>query len=81
VGNPHRQAGTQREYAIRETHEETGITVEVTGILGIYSDPGHIVTYTDGEVRQEYEIILPCRPVIEWPAANDEASEVGWLHR
>jgi ADP-ribose pyrophosphatase YjhB (NUDIX family) len=26
--------------AIRETLEETGVTVEVTGLLGAYSDPG-----------------------------------------
>jgi len=37
---------TVAECAIRETREETGVTVEVTGILGIYSDPGHIVAYS-----------------------------------
>jgi 8-oxo-dGTP pyrophosphatase MutT (NUDIX family) len=70
---------TVAQCAIRETREETGVTVEVTGILGIYSDPGHIVAYTDGEVRQEYEVILLGRPVSGQPAANEEASEVGWF--
>ena len=70
---------TVAQCAIRETREETGVTVEVTGILGIYSDPGHIVAYTDGEVRQEYEVILLGRPVSGQPAANDEASDVGWF--
>jgi 8-oxo-dGTP pyrophosphatase MutT (NUDIX family) len=70
---------TVAQCAIRETAEETGITVEVTGILGIYSDPGHIVAYTDGEVRQEYEVILLGRPVSGRPEANDEASDVGWF--
>jgi 8-oxo-dGTP pyrophosphatase MutT (NUDIX family) len=70
---------TVSECAVRETKEETGVTVEVTGLLGIYSDPGHIVAYTDGEVRQEYEVILLGRPVSGQPAANDEASEVGWF--
>jgi 8-oxo-dGTP pyrophosphatase MutT (NUDIX family) len=66
--------------AIRETAEETGITVEITGILGIYSDPGHIVYYeSDGETRQEYEVILLGRPVSGQPEANDEASDVGWF--
>jgi 8-oxo-dGTP pyrophosphatase MutT (NUDIX family) len=65
--------------AVRETLEETGVTVEVTGILGIYSDPGHIVAYTDGEVRQEYEVILLGRPVSGLPTVNEEASEVGWF--
>lgn len=27
-------------------------------LLGVYSDPGHIVEYGDGEVRQEYELIF-----------------------
>jgi 8-oxo-dGTP pyrophosphatase MutT (NUDIX family) len=65
--------------AIRETREETGVLVEVTGILGIFSDPGHIVQYGDGEIRQEYEVILLARPVSGEPASNYEASEVAWV--
>lgn len=35
--------------------EETGVTVEITGLPCIYSDPGHLVCYrSDGETRQEY---------------------------
>jgi 8-oxo-dGTP pyrophosphatase MutT (NUDIX family) len=70
---------TVAQCAIRETREETGVTVEVTGLLGIYSDPGHIVAYSDGEVRQEYEVILTGQPVSGEPAANDEASAAGWF--
>lgn len=70
---------TVTECAIRETEEETGVRVEVTGLLGIYSDPAHIVAYTDGEVRQEYEVTLLGRPVAGQPAANEEASDVAWI--
>lgn len=71
---------TVAQCAIRETAEETGVTVEVTGLLGVYSDPGHIVYYeSDGETRQEYEVILLGRPVSGSPAENDEASDVGWF--
>src|SRR5436305_1647847 len=56
--------------AVRETLEETGVEVEVTGLLGIYSDPGYIVAYDDhadpsryGEIRQEFEITLIGRPI------------------
>jgi 8-oxo-dGTP pyrophosphatase MutT (NUDIX family) len=71
---------TVTQCAVRETLEETGVAVEVTGLLGIYSDPGHVVLYTsDGEARQEYEIILLGRPLSGAPAANDEASAVGWF--
>jgi 8-oxo-dGTP pyrophosphatase MutT (NUDIX family) len=61
---------TPSQCAIRETREETGVLTEITGILGIYSDPGHIVAYTDGEIRQEYEVILLGRPVSGTPAAK-----------
>ncbi|MGW0195876.1 NUDIX domain-containing protein, partial [Nonomuraea sp. NPDC003201] len=45
--------------AIRETREETGITCEITGIVGTYSDPKHVILYTsNGEVRQEFSIVL-----------------------
>jgi 8-oxo-dGTP pyrophosphatase MutT (NUDIX family) len=70
---------TPSQCAIRETREETGVLTEITGILGVYSDPGHIVAYTDGEIRQEWELILLGRPVSGSPAVNDEASEVRWV--
>jgi 8-oxo-dGTP pyrophosphatase MutT (NUDIX family)/ASC-1-like (ASCH) protein len=67
---------TPTQCAIRETKAETGVDVQ---IVGIYSHPAHIVAYTDGEVRQEYEATLLARPVGGTPAANDEASEVRWI--
>ena len=71
---------TPTQCAIRETAEETGVTTEITGLLGIYSDPGHVVYYdSDGETRQEFEIIFTGRPVSGAPAVNDEASDVGWF--
>jgi 8-oxo-dGTP pyrophosphatase MutT (NUDIX family) len=70
---------TVAQCAIRETAEETGVTVEVTGLLGIYCDPRHIVAYTDGEIRQEYEVILTGRPVSGDPASTDEASAADWF--
>ncbi len=70
---------TPSQCAIRETLEETGVLTDITGILGVYSDPGHVVAYSDGEIRQEWELILLGRPVSGTPAANDEASDVGWF--
>ena len=32
--------------AIRETKEESGIDCEITGLVGIYTDPKHIILYT-----------------------------------
>jgi ADP-ribose pyrophosphatase YjhB (NUDIX family) len=37
---------TVSECADRETREETGVIVRVARLLGIFSDPGHIVPIT-----------------------------------
>jgi hypothetical protein len=34
----------------------TGLDIEITDLLGIYTDPAHVIAYTDGEVRQEFNI-------------------------
>lgn len=70
---------TPAQCAVRECREETGIDAEVTGILGVYSDPAHIVAYTDGEIRQEWELTLLGRPVGGTPTVNDEADDVRWV--
>ena len=49
--------------ARRETLEETGIVVEIVGLVGIYSNPRHVVAYADGEVRQEFSVCFACRPI------------------
>jgi ADP-ribose pyrophosphatase YjhB (NUDIX family) len=68
--------------AIRETREETGIDCEVTGIVGIYTDPKHVLLYTsNGEVRQEFSIVLTARPIGGEPTPSSESSEVRWIRR
>jgi ADP-ribose pyrophosphatase YjhB (NUDIX family) len=46
---------------IREVREETGFTVEPQNLVGIYSDPHHVIAYSDGEVRQQFSICFACR--------------------
>jgi 8-oxo-dGTP pyrophosphatase MutT (NUDIX family) len=66
--------------AVRETFEETGIQVEVTGLLGIYSDPGHVIHFTSNdEVRREFSVALTARPVGGEPTLSTESSEVRWV--
>ncbi|MFC7328047.1 NUDIX hydrolase [Marinactinospora rubrisoli] len=68
------------EAAVRETVEETGITCEITGISGIYSDPKHVIFYTsDSEARQEFSIVLIARPVSGEPTPSDESRQVRWV--
>jgi 8-oxo-dGTP pyrophosphatase MutT (NUDIX family) len=66
--------------AIRETREETGIDCEITGLAGLYSDPGHVIHYTSNdEVRREFSIVLTARPVAGQPAPSAESSDVRWV--
>jgi ADP-ribose pyrophosphatase YjhB (NUDIX family) len=60
---------------VREVVEETGVTVEITGLVGIYSDPRHVIAYSDGEVRQQFNVCLRARPTGGMPRATEEASE------
>jgi len=46
---------------VREVREETGIDIEVTGVVGIYSNPNHVMAYDDGEVRQQCSICFTTR--------------------
>ncbi|MFJ9174956.1 NUDIX hydrolase [Streptomyces sp. NPDC102360] len=69
---------TPAQCAVRECLEETGIIAEITGFLGVYSNPAHIVAYTDGEIRQQYEVVYIGRPVGGTPTTNDEADAVCW---
>ena len=70
---------TIAETAIREVMEETGIEVEVLALIGIYSNPNHVVEYSDGEVRQQFSVCFACRRVGGELATSDETSEVGYF--
>ena len=66
--------------AVRETLEETGVQVEITGLVGIYTDPRHVIVYTsNGEVRQEFSIVYTARPIAGQPRPSDESREVAWV--
>jgi ADP-ribose pyrophosphatase YjhB (NUDIX family) len=67
------------EAAVREVKEETGIDCEVTGLVGIYTDPKHIILYTsNGEARQEFSVVLTALARGGSPAVSSESLEVGW---
>lgn len=71
---------TLTQCAVREVKEETGMDIDITGLIGIYSNPGHIVAYNDGEVRQEFSICFRGEPVGGEPRTSDESSEVHWIN-
>jgi ADP-ribose pyrophosphatase YjhB (NUDIX family) len=67
------------ETAVRETREETGIEIEVTGVVGIYTNPNHVVEYSDGEVRQQFSICFRARYISGMPTTSEESSAVRWV--
>ncbi len=68
-----------RDAAIREAREETGLTVEVGEMLGVYE---RVIHADDGRVRYHYVLIdFLCRPVSGELQAGSDAAEVGWFRR
>jgi len=66
--------------AVRETEEETGITCKITGLVGIYTNPRHVILYTsNGEVRQEFSIVFTAQPVGGKLRPSSESSEPRWV--
>lgn len=65
--------------AVRETKEETGMDVAVTGVVGLYTNPNHVIAYDDGEVRQQCSVCFTTRLVGGELATSSETSEVGFV--
>lgn len=66
--------------AVRETLEETGVKIEVTGVGGIWTDPLHRIEYTsDGEVRQEFTVVYRARARDGEPRTSSESTSVEWV--
>lgn len=64
---------------VREVKEETGLDVEVTGLLGTYTDPRHIIAYTDGEVRRQFNICYTARVVGGTVRGSTESTDVRFV--
>jgi ADP-ribose pyrophosphatase YjhB (NUDIX family) len=66
--------------AVRETAEEAGVQVLVTGFAGLFSDPGHVVRSPDGEVRQQFAVLFHARALRGTPRGDlHETSEAAWV--
>ncbi|MFF0613241.1 NUDIX hydrolase [Nocardia tengchongensis] len=70
---------TPSQAVVREVEEETGIDVVVTGLIGIFSDPEHVIAYDDGEVRQEFSICFTADPVRGNLRTSSESKAVDWV--
>ncbi|WP_327344405.1 NUDIX domain-containing protein [Streptomyces europaeiscabiei] len=65
--------------AVREVKEETGLDVEITGLVGTYTDPRHVIAYSDGEVRRQFNVCFRARLVGGTLAISDESLELRWV--
>ncbi|WP_067475055.1 NUDIX hydrolase [Nocardia amamiensis] len=79
-GGAHDPGESLSHTAVRETQEETGVEVRLTGIIGIFTDPDHVIHYTSNdEVRQEFTIIYRAEPVRGEPTPSSESTLVEWV--
>ncbi len=64
--------------AARECREETGLDIEITTLAGVFSDPGHVIAYASGEVRQPVNACFTARVIGGELTTTSEATEVAW---
>ncbi|MEV8226033.1 NUDIX domain-containing protein [Streptomyces sp. NPDC079167] len=65
--------------AVREVKEETGLDVEITHLVGTYTDPKHVIAYSDGEVRRQFNVCFRARVVGGTLAMSDESTELRFV--
>ncbi len=63
----------------REVKEETGLDVEPEYIIGVYSNPKHIIEYSDGEIRQEFSLCFACQIVKGDLRVSEESLELAFF--
>lgn len=64
---------------VREVREETGYEVRPIRLVGVFSDPRHVVAYDDGEVRQAFSLCFECAVHSGESQTSEESSAVEWV--
>lgn len=64
---------------MREVEEETGLDIEITGLVGTYTDPRHVIAYSDGEVRRQFNVCFEARVVGGDLTISDESTELRFV--
>lgn len=78
-GGGHELGESIADSVVREVKEETGYDVEVTRITGTYTNPGHVMAYQDGEVRQQFSIAFAARLLGGEARTSSESRSVEWV--
>lgn len=66
--------------AVREVKEEAGLDVKITDIIGTYTDPNIVVSYSDGEVRQEFTVLYFGEYLGGKVSMDEESTEYQWIN-
>ncbi|HEV7185814.1 MAG TPA: NUDIX domain-containing protein [Leifsonia sp.] len=66
--------------AIREVLEEAGMRVRITGLVGVFSDPGYVIRDAGGATRQPFEVVLRAEPLWGNPHGDQfETRAAAWV--
>jgi ADP-ribose pyrophosphatase YjhB (NUDIX family) len=65
----------------REVEEESGLNVTVERLIGVYSDPKHVIEYSDGEIRQQFSLCFACKASPGELRVSNESTEVRFCTR
>jgi ADP-ribose pyrophosphatase YjhB (NUDIX family) len=68
-----------RDAVVREVEEETGLRVRVVGVVGLYTNPNHVMAYDDGEVRQQFSICFTTELIGGELRTSSETKEVEFV--
>lgn len=64
------------ETILREVKEESGLCCRIEKLIGVYTNPKHVIAYSDGEVRQEFSVCFHCEADAGLITVSDESKEV-----
>ncbi|WP_392507517.1 NUDIX hydrolase [Naumannella halotolerans] len=78
-GGGHEVGESIADTVVREVVEETGYDVAPTAIVGTYTNPGHVMAYDDGEVRQQFSICFLAELRGGERRTSSESSAVEWV--
>lgn len=78
-GGGHEIGESIADTVVREVKEETGYDVGVETITGTYTDPGHVMAYDDGEVRQQFSIAFRAKLLGGHARTSSESDRVEWV--
>jgi 8-oxo-dGTP diphosphatase len=71
---------TAGEAAVRQTAEDAAVHVLVTGIVGLFTDPGVVVRGPEDEVWQQFAVLFRARAVGGVPHGDvQRTSDAAWV--